>query len=282
MVSRFLGAIIAGVTAGILIWNPATAAEEKKDPVVATVNGDEIRQSHVDTFRQSLPAEAKAMPPEALFPMIISSMVETKLVAAEARSKGLHESKAFKNQMARVENELLQAQYMEIFLTENLTEKVMQDRYKDLVAESLNSDEVHARHILLATEADAKAVIAALDKGGDFVALAKEKSTGPSGLGGGDLGFFKAKAMVAPFSRAAFAMKKGEYSKTAVKSRFGWHVILVVDRRKGAAPGIEETRETLMKNISRDLRAELIKMLSAKADVKIMDGSALDKAPKKK
>jgi len=274
--------ILAAVVVSLSIWSPVHAAEGKSDPVVATVNGEEIRQSHVNTFRESLPAEAKALPPQTLFPMIVNSMVETKLVAAEARQKGMHEDKAFKNQIARIKNELLQAQYMKIFMAENLTEQLMQERYKDRVAKSLNSDEVHARHILLATEADAKHVIVALDKGGDFVALAKEKSTGPSGPNGGDLGFFKASDMVGPFSTAAFAMKKGEYSKAAVKTQYGWHVILVVDRRKGAAPGIEETRETLVAEITRDLRTALMKRLSAKAEVKILDGSGLDKTPKTK
>jgi peptidyl-prolyl cis-trans isomerase C len=77
-------------------------------------------------------------------------------------------------------------------------------------------------------------------------------------------------------------MKKGEYSKAAVKTQYGWHVILVVDRRKGAAPGIEETRETLVAEITRDLRTALMKRLSAKAEVKILDGSGLDKTPKTK
>ncbi|MBT3906347.1 MAG: peptidylprolyl isomerase [Rhodospirillaceae bacterium] len=274
--------ILVAMVVGLSIWSPVYAAEDKSDPVVATVNGEEIRQSHVDTFRESLPAEAKALPPQTLFPMIVNSMVETKLVAAEARRKGMHDNKAFKSRIVRIENELLQAQYMKIFMTENLTEQLMQERYKDLVAKSLNSDEVHARHILLGSEADAKGVIAALDKGGDFVALAKKKSTGPSGPNGGDLGFFKASDMVGPFSKAAFAMKKGEHSKTAVKTQYGWHVILVVDRRKGAAPGIEESREKIVAEITRDLRTELMKRLSAKADIKILDGSGLDKAPKTK
>ena len=274
--------ILVAMVVGLSIWSPVYAAEDKSDPVVATVNGEEIRQSHVDTFRESLPAEAKALPPQTLFPMIVNSMVETKLVAAEARRKGMHDNKAFRSRIVRIENELLQAQYMKIFMTENLTEQLMQERYKDLVAKSLNSDEVHARHILLGSEADAKGVIAALDKGGDFVALAKKKSTGPSGPNGGDLGFFKASDMVGPFSKAAFAMKKGEHSKTAVKTQYGWHVILVVDRRKGAAPGIEESREKIVAEITRDLRTELMKRLSAKADIKILDGSGLDKAPKTK
>jgi peptidyl-prolyl cis-trans isomerase C len=274
--------ILAAMVVGLSFLSPVHAAEDKSDPVVATVNGEEIRQSHVNTFRESLPAEAKALPPQSLFPMIVNSMVETKLVAAEARRKGMHDNKAFKSRMTRIENELLQAQYMKIFMAENLTEQLMQERYNDLVAKSLNSDEVHARHILLGSEADAKGVIEALDKGGEFVALAKEKSTGPSGPNGGDLGFFKASDMVGPFSKAAFAMKKGEYSKAAVKTQYGWHVILVVDRRKGAAPGIEESREALVSEISRDLRTALLKRLSANAEIKILDGSGLDKTPKTK
>jgi peptidyl-prolyl cis-trans isomerase C len=86
--------------------------------------------------------------------------------------------------------------------------------------------------------------------------------------------------MVGPFSKAAFAIKKGEYTKKAVKTKFGWHVIYLVGRRKGEAPGIEEFREILVQEITRDLRAKLIKQLSATVDVKIIDSSGLDKGPR--
>jgi peptidyl-prolyl cis-trans isomerase C len=282
MLKRILGAAVICIAASFLVGGPAFSAGKKPDPVVARVNGEKILQSHVDTFRASLPPEAKALPPQTLMPMIISSMVETRLVAADARRKGMHQTELFKSRIARIENELLQSDYMRALMAEKLTEDLMQKRYQDLVVKSLNSDEVHARHILLTTEAAANEVIVALDKGGDFATLAKEKSTGPSGPGGGDLGFFKAKDMVGPFSKAAFAMKKNEYTKKAIKTQFGWHVIYVVDRRKGAAPGIEESRKTLVQQITRDLRADLIKELTATADVKIMNGSGLDKTPKTK
>lgn len=278
MVNRILSTTIIVAVVSILILNPAVSADEKLDPVIATVDGEKILQSHIDMFRASLPPEAQALPKQTLMPMIITSLVENKLVAADARRKGMDKTKLFKSQIARIEAELLQSHYMKAFMTEKLTEDLMQKHYQDLVAEALNSDEVRARHILLKTEAIALEVIAALDKGGDFVALAKEKSIGPSGPNGGDLGYFKAKAMVAPFSKAAFKMKNGEYTKKAVKTQFGWHVILVIDRRKGAAPSLDESRDTLVQQISQDLRTKLVRELSAKAKVEILGSSGLDKA----
>ena len=96
---------------------------------------------------------------------------------------------------------------------------------------SRRSEEVHARHILVKTEAEAKSIIDQLNKGADFAALAKKYSTDPAAASGGDLGYFSRDDMVPAFSAAAFALKPGQYTKTPVKTQFGWHVIKVVDRR---------------------------------------------------
>jgi peptidyl-prolyl cis-trans isomerase C len=109
---------------------------------------------------------------------------------------------------------------------------------------------VHARHILVPTEAEAKSVIAELEKGADFAALAKKYSKDPGAESGGDLGYFGHDDMVKEFADAAFALSPGQYTKTPVKTEFGWHVIKVEDRRAGKPPSFEEAREQLSREIA--------------------------------
>jgi len=105
--------------------------------------------------------------------------------------------------------------------------------------------EYNARHILVETEEQANEIIKALDEGGDFVELAKEKSTGPSGPQGGELGWFSAGQMVQPFSDAAAALEKGKYTRTPVKTQFGWHVIRLEDTREGTPPPFDDVKDRL-------------------------------------
>ena len=134
-----------------------------------------------------------------------------------------------------------------------------------------------ARHILVEKEDDAKAIIAALDKGADFATLAKEKSTDPAKDNGGDLGFFSREDMVPEFADAAFKLQKGEYTKTPVHSQFGWHVIKVEDRRTAAPPSFEDSKQQLTNELAREVIGAKIKDLrsGAKIEMFALDGSPL-------
>src|SRR6185437_5838990 len=139
-------------------------------------------------------------------------------------------------------------------------------------------EEVKARHILLPTEAAAKEVIAQLDKGADFAALAKEKSTDPSKETGGELGYFtRDDGMVPEFADAAFKLKKGEYTKTPVHTQFGWHVIEVEDRREVKPPSFEESKPQLKEEAARAAVGSKLKELRGKAKIETfaLDGSPL-------
>ena len=118
----------------------------------------------------------------------------------------------------------------------------------------------------------AQEIIGQLAKGADFVALAKEKSKGPSGPSGGDLGYFGKEAMVAPFSEAAFKLKKGGVSEP-VKTRFGWHVIKVEDRRVRPTPPLEEVRGQIFDILLGEARRELYGKLRETADISFVDPS---------
>ncbi|MEK9844819.1 peptidylprolyl isomerase, partial [Thalassospira sp.] len=157
--------------------------------------------------------------------------------------------------------------YLDRALDDAVTEDAIKAKYDEFVANNEPEPQVHARHILLENEEDAKAVIAELDDGADFVELAKEKSTGPSAPNGGDLGFFNRADMVAPFAEAAFAMEAGTYSKEPVQTQFGWHVIKVEEKKEGTQPSLDEVRQQLTAEVTRDAINTIVEGLREKADI---------------
>ena len=132
-------------------------------------------------------------------------------------------------------------------------------------------EEVRARHILLETSEDAVAVIGELDAGGDFVALAKERSTGPSAPQGGDLGYFSAEQMVGPFAEAAFALEPGSHSAEPVETRFGFHVIMVEDRRTKPVPSFEEMEPQIREELSGQAVQDVLLGLREGAEIETED-----------
>ena len=122
-----------------------------------------------------------------------------------------------------------------------MTPDAMKKVYEEAVKQITGEQEVHARHILVETEDEAKAVKAELDKGADFAELAKKKSKDPGSADGGDLGYFTKEQMVPEFSAVAFTLEQGKISDP-VKSQFGWHIIKVEEKRNRKAPDFEQVK----------------------------------------
>ena len=274
-------AVALAVVLAVLVPSPAPAAEDKDekrdDPVVAIVNGAPIQRSDVEEARGRLPARMRQLPMQVVFGLLVDSLINTKLVAGQARERGLHEDGEVKRRMTRIEDQILERTFLLSYIDERVTEDALQERYKKLVDETKDKEEISARHILVETEGKAREVIAELKKGEDFAELAKKRSTGPSASNGGDLGFFSAEQMVPEFAEAAFALDKGQFTETPVKTQFGWHVIKVEDRRAAKPPAVEEVSETLRADLSREIGSAYIQGLRDKADVQRFnpDGSPL-------
>lgn len=261
------------------------AAEKKpgeKDPIYAVVNGEEIRKSTLDDARTLLPRELQALPAHTLYPALMNQIINSVLIADEARRKNFHKKADMKRRLRRISDQVLERAFLVKYIDDNMTEKALKDRYQKLLEETKNQSEVHARHILVKTEKKARDLIKKLRGGENFEALAKKHSTGPSGANGGDLGYFRKGQMLPAFSKAAFSMKKGKFSKRPVKTQYGWHVIKVENRRSVKPPAIEEVREKLVSDLSNDLGTALVQKLrkSAKIDIRKAGQSVLDKAPK--
>jgi peptidyl-prolyl cis-trans isomerase C len=256
---------------------PADAKPATKDPVVAVVNGQQIHLSDVEIAQQSLPQQYRNMPLSAVFPALLDRMVDSKLVEQDGRKNKVTDDPAFKKRLAFVEDQVVQDFWLQEQIAEKVTPERMKQAYEEKVKNMPAEDEVHARHILVATEPEAKAIIVDLKKGAAFDKLAKEKSTDKaSGAEGGDLGWFKKTDMVKEFADAAFALKKGELSQTPVKTQFGYHVIKVEDRRKAPPPSFEELSGQIHQDLARETVTAMLNKLRADAKVEKfnIDGSA--------
>lgn len=253
MVSYIRIAVLALACAGAgstLAQTPAPAAE---DPVVARVNGAEVRRSDVMLAIENLPAQYRQLPPEMLFGGVVSQIIDRKLVAQAAEKGKLGDDPVVKQRVASIRERVLQEAYLSREIEKEMTDNNLRARYEKQVKNAPGREEVHARHVLVQNEADAKAVIEDLRKGGDFAEVAKKRSTGPSAANGGDLGYFSREQMVPEFAEAAFAMKKGEVSTAPVKTQFGWHVIKVEDRRTAPPPSFEDSVNDLRQEMAQEL-----------------------------
>ena len=259
---------------------PAQAAQPAlKDPVVATVNGQPIRLSELEVAQQSLPQQYRNMPLQAVFPALLDRIIDSKLVVQEGKKSKVTEDPAFKKRMAFVEDQVLQDFWIQREIARQVTADKLQKRYEERLKQMPTEEEVHARHILVSTEDEAKALIAEIKKGTAFDKLAKEKSTDKaSGAEGGDLGWFKKSDMVKEFADAAFNLKKGELTEAPVKTQFGYHVIKVEDRRKAPPPAFEEMADQLKEEMAREaVTAQLDQLRSgAKIEKFAMDGAKPD------
>lgn len=276
-------ALAALVFAALSAGQPGISAAEDKDPVVAVVNGHKIMKSHLEEAQQLLPRQYQQVPLEQIYPALVDSLIDTRLAAEDARAKKMDKDSQFRAHMNRIEDQLLQRMVLEKEMTQAISDEALKKRYDKMVAGMSNNEEVHARHILLKTEDDAKTVIKELGKGADFADLAKKKSTGPSGPNGGDLGFFGKGQMVPEFEKAAFALAKGETSKDPVKTQFGFHVIKVEERRKAEVPKFDAVADQLRGEISQERGTAYVGKLRSGARVTrfALDGKALEQ-PKPK
>jgi peptidyl-prolyl cis-trans isomerase C len=245
-----------------------TKKKARRDPVVARVDGAEIRLSHLLAARAQLDPRLQKMPMARIYRPLLEQVIQQKLLANAGRKEDLHKDPQIKNQMALIEDRLIQSVYMSKKIRGTVTPEAVKKRYQAYLKTQKTGTEVRARHILVKTEAEANKIIAALKKGGDFAKLARDKSTGPSKVQGGDLGWFAKGEMVPEFDKVVFKLKKGEYTKKPVRTQFGWHVIKVEDRRKKAPPPLATVRNQLARTMAREVFQTEVKRLVKLAKIK--------------
>jgi peptidyl-prolyl cis-trans isomerase C len=248
--------------------------------VVARVDGTELHLSDVEAAQHSLPSQAQKLPLAQIYPMLLNRLVDGMLVTEAGRKEHLEQDPQLQQRLKQFEDHLIQEAYLTRAIKSAETEDRLKARYENFIKDKSGRDEVHARHILVKTEAEAKSIIAELDKGADFAELAKKHSTDPGGSSGGDLGYFGHDDMVKEFTDAAFALPSGQYTKAPVKTEFGWHIIKVEDHRAGAPPSFDEARQEVSQLVARDVVDAKLKELrgAAKVETYGLDGKPLPAA----
>jgi peptidyl-prolyl cis-trans isomerase C len=282
---RPLSLAAASLALGLLLATPPLSAQpapaKTDDPVVARVNGHELHRSDVEMAQRSMPEQYQQVPLPQIYPMLLDQLVGGMLIAEAGRKDKLADDPEVKQRLARLEDRVIQEIYIKRAVQAAATDAKLHEQYDKFVKAQPGNEEISARHILVATEDEAKAIIVDLGKGADFASLAKQKSTDPAKDTGGDLGYFTRDSMVPEFSEAAFKLGKGEYTKTPVHTQFGWHVIKVEDRRTAPPPSFEDSKDELTNEVAREVITAKIKALKdgAKVETFALDGSPMPAKP---
>ncbi len=270
----------AGLAVALALAAQAAVAQEPaaEDPVVATVNGDDVLRSEVLETAEQLPPQYRQQI-DAVFPLLLQRTIDLRLIGAAAEAGGLEDDPAVKQRLEEIRGAVMREVYVEQQVAARVSEDMVKERYDAFVEANPPKPEVHARHILVEEEAKAQELIVKLDEGADFAELAKEHSIGPSGAQGGDLDYFTKEQMVPAFADAAFAMDKGTYSKEPVQTEFGWHIIEILDRRELPPPPFEEVEEQLFEELSQEAVQAILTELRDGAEIKIVEAPAPSAEP---
>lgn len=273
--STVLAVALLSTTALAQATKPAAAPPAAAPPsnlVVATVDGDAIRLSDLNAWVENhVPAEQRAqVGQEKLFAAAFDNLISGKALQAMARKQKLDRDPIIARQMQVAADEVLQRALLVRTVLPMVNEEAIKAQYDKQYASKPGEPQVHARHILVDSEAKAKDVIKQLQAGGKFEDLAKKfgDAKDPASAQGGDLGTFKRGDMLPEFSDAAFKLKKGEYTLTPVHTRYGWHVIQVLDTSISQPPKYDTVHDDIRQALLRDDAQALA--AQARAGVKIV------------
>ncbi len=254
---------------GLLISSSTLMAGDElvDDKVLATVNGQNVTESQLEiaaaqskvNFKEITPVQKK---------LLTEALINRQLVLDEAIKANYDKTPDIAARIKALTESYIAANYLATIAKEfNIDDSAMKAYYDTSVVGN-SPKEYKARHILVKTEEEAKALIKKIEGGADFSKLAKEQSTDVgSGSRGGDLGWFSEQDMVAPFSKMVATLKKGELSKTAVNSQFGWHVIILDDTRATAPPEFDAVKQNIEKVLIKEKLNQYLDDLNAQATI---------------
>jgi peptidyl-prolyl cis-trans isomerase C len=276
----FIGRAAITVAIAAVIFTTASVQAQDSDPVVARVDGRDIRESEIALADRVIgPELSQQVTPEQKRDHLITYVTDMVLMAKEAEARKIPEKAEFARRLAFARDQVLMEMLLQSEGDSAATERAMRRAYRLAVRRMRNLAEMRARHILVEKEEEAQSVVAEIRKGGDFAEIARAKSRDPgSASAGGDLGWFTRDEVTADFAKAAFRLKAGQISRP-VKTALGWHVIKVEDRRFRAIPKFEEMDGDVRHFVERTAQTDLVAALRAKARIERLDKPA---QPKKK
>ena len=239
---------------------------------LATVNGKKVTLADIKRQYEALPPALKQRTSfEEARPQLIQQAVVQKIFALEARAKGFEKKPEVKEAYQIAHDTILHQYFIRDFARKTKDEAAVKKEYEEFKKNYSSGTEYKARHILVKTRKEADDLIRKLGKGANFAELAKTYSTGPSASNGGDLGYFREGAMVKPFENAVKLLDNGKYTKKPIKTNFGWHVILLEDKRQAKAPPIKDVKVQIQQRITEKKLQAHLKTLEKKYKVNIKD-----------
>ena len=231
---------------GACVSITAHAQDDNIAKVVATIDGEDISLNLVIAMMRQLPPQYRDQPFDVLYDPVLDDIIDTRLAAREAKRSGVADDPLIQELAQRAYDRVMAEAWISINIQQQITDDMVDARYAELINNTSAREEISARHILVDSMDAATDIIRRLDDGEDFATLAKALSNGPSAPNGGKLGYFKRGDMVPSFSDAAFDLDVSKYTDTPVRSDYGWHVIMVEDKRTIDLPPLENIRGQLI------------------------------------
>ena len=233
------------------------------DSVVATVNGTEITLGHMLMVRASLPDQYQQLPDDVLWDGIMDQIVQQTVLSQQDSGE---ETRRVRIALENERRALMAAQVIEGLVSSAVTDDAVQEIYEQTYLQAEQAEEFNASHILVESEEEAAAIVDELNGGADFAEVARAKSTGPSGPNGGQLGWFAAGMMVPEFQTAVEELEVGAISGP-VQTQFGWHVIILNEKRTKEAPALDAVRGEIENQLSQQAVTQKIDELTNAAEV---------------
>ena len=255
--------LLLATAAAVMAFGAQTAMAQN----IAMVNGKAVPKARLDALAQQVAKSGRSVTPEVQQQMR-DAVITREIFAQEAEKLGLMASDDYKNQMEIARQTVLITVLIDDFKKKNaITDAELKTEY-DKFAAANGGKEYKARHILVEKEADAKAIIASIKKGGKFEDIAKKQSKDPgSGANGGDLDWANPSSYVAEFTEAMLKLSKGQMTENPVKTQFGFHIIRVDDIRTAQLPAFEELKPQIAQQLDQQRLGAYQQNLREKAKV---------------
>ena len=256
--------LLSGLVAAAVLGTMALPVAAQN---LAIVNGKAVPKERVETLKQQVERSGRPISPE-MENQIKEEVIAREIFMQEAQKRGLEATSDYKAQMELARQTILIRElFVDFQKTNPVTDAEIQAEYDKFAAANAGK-EYKASHILVEKEDEAKAIIAALKKGGKFEEIAKKQSKDPgSGARGGDLGWANPSSYVPEFTEALVKLEKGKLTQTPVKSQFGWHIIRLDDVREAQLPKIDEVKPQIAQQLQQQKLAKFQEDLRAKAKV---------------
>jgi len=255
----------------LVITLPIANAKEPNQVTVATVDNHIITAQDVLNATDRLPKKIKEKPLSEIYPNIVNELINQHLITKQAYKDKLDKQKEIVEILKKNRDQIMAKYWLNNFLTNNTSEEKIQDFYTKYLENFKTFKEFNASHILVKDENQALQIIEKLKIKSEFSKLAKSYSIGPSKKNGGNLGWFRSGQMVEEFEEAVLKLKKGKITKKPIKTKFGYHIIMLNDIRNSQPKKINDIKEQIVSRIKQNSLSNLEKQLRKNKTIKISD-----------